>query len=65
MSETTSTIIQCGALGVLLLFLVAALRYVTLELKQVRFQLQELENRLLTGAGLPTVPPPGQGEPFQ
>jgi hypothetical protein len=67
MSETTSVIIQCGALGILLLFLVAALRYVTQELKATRFQLQELENRLLKGAGLPTVPPPapGQGEPFQ
>jgi hypothetical protein len=66
MSETTSTIIQGGALAILLAFMAFSIRYLAQELKQVRFQLQELENRLLKGAGLPTVPPPvREGEPFQ
>jgi hypothetical protein len=69
MSETTSTIIQGGALAILFAFMAVSIRYLAQELKTVRFQLQALENRLLTGAGLPAVPPPppppGQGEPFQ
>lgn len=67
MSEATSTIIQGGALGILLLFMAFSIRYLAQELKAVRAQLQELENRLLTSAGLPTVPPspPHEGAPFQ
>lgn len=55
MSETTSVLIQGGALGVLLLFMAFSIRYLAQELKAVRAQLQELENSLLRSAGLPTV----------
>lgn len=66
MSETTSVLLQGGALGVLLLFMAFSIRYLAQELKAVRAQLQELENRLLSSAGLPTVPPPSQeGVPLQ
>jgi hypothetical protein len=58
MSETTSTIIQAGALGILLLFMAVSIRYLAQELKAVRYQLQELENSLLSSIGLPTVPNP-------
>jgi hypothetical protein len=67
MSETTSTLIQAGALGILLLFMAASIRYLAQELKAVRMQLQELENSLLSSVGLPTVPlaRPHEGEAFQ
>jgi hypothetical protein len=67
MSETTSTLIQAGALGILLLFMAASIRYLAQELKAVRMQLQELENSLLSSVGLPTVPPyrVHEGEPWQ
>lgn len=58
MSETTSTLLQGGALTILLLFMALSIRYLAQELKQVRYQLQSLENRLLKSADLPTVPNP-------
>jgi hypothetical protein len=66
MSETTSTIIQGGALAILLAFMALSIRYLAQELKAVRAQLQELENSLLRSAGLPTVPPlrSHEGEAF-
>lgn len=69
MSETTSVLIQGGALGILLLFMAGSIRYLAQELKAVRAQLQELENQLLRGAGLPIVPtmtpPSREGAPRQ
>jgi hypothetical protein len=56
MSETTGTLIQTGAIGVLLLFMGACIRYLLKEIKATRHQLQELENQLLKSAGLPMVP---------
>lgn len=58
MTETTSTIIQGGALAILLAFMAFSIRYLAQELQAVRYQLQELENRLLKSANLPTVPDP-------
>lgn len=67
MSETTSTILQGGGLGLLLLCMGWMLRSLLQELRTVQFQLQSLETKLLRGAGLPPVPPPlpGQGETLQ
>jgi hypothetical protein len=67
MSETTSAVLQLGALGFLLLFMALSIRYLAQELKAVRLQLQELENSLLSSAGLPTVHSTRvhEGEAFQ
>ena len=68
MSETTSAIVQGGAIGFLFLFMAFSIRYLARELQEVRRQLQDLENALLKQAGLPIVrqvhAEGSEGEPF-
>lgn len=63
MSETTTFIIQGGALGLLIVGGALTIRYLSHELKEVRRQLQDLENALLKNAGLPVVNGNGEKKP--